>query len=375
MSWSLTLGSVRGIRLKLHLTFVLLLAWAAYYWGLDAGQGLLGALFGIALTVLLFGCIVLHELVHSLVALQYGVRVREIELSPIGGVSKMESMPEEPYQEFVMALSGPLVNLLIAVPLGGVVLAMVASGFIRSFNYFFYLMEKPSWQGLILNLFVSNVALALFNLLPAFPMDGGRVLRSVLAFGLGQRRATRLAARLGQMLAVLMGWVGLFPPRGIEPNWVLVFIALFIFVGAQQEERMAEIQAVLDDLRVGQALITACQTLSPDDTLALVLEYSMRGHPACFGVVVGEQLVGLLNGADISSALEAYGPQVRVGDVMRKQFPSVATTDTLARAWQIMATSGQRALPVTEGGRWLGLLTAQQVGQIYTFLAAQQKGK
>jgi len=368
MNWSLTLGTVRGIKIRIHLTFLLIIPWAAYNWGVVLGRGWLGALYGIIFTAIIFLCVVLHELAHSLVATFYGVHVREIELSPIGGVAKMDSMPEKPYQEFVMALAGPLVNLVIAVPLGWLVLLLVRNGLIKSFGHLVYLMSKPSWQGFILNLFASNVVLALFNLLPAFPMDGGRVLRSALAWKLGQRQATVLAARVGQGLAVILGLVGLF-----TANLALIFIALFVFTGARQEERLTEFQAVLGDLPVSQALITTCPTLSPDDTLNTVFELAMHERPASFPVVEAEHLVGLLTFIDITSALEAYGQGVRVRDIMRREFPAVSPTDTLVRARQLMATSGLRALPVTEDGRFLGMVTAQQISEIHAFLSARQR--
>ena len=276
MNWSWKLGSVRGIEIKIHVTFLLIIPWAAYNWGAVSGRGWSGALFGIAITGIIFLCVVLHELAHSLIAMHYGVHVREIELSPIGGIAKMDSMPKKPYQEFVMALAGPLVNLVIALPLGWIVLALVASHSIKSLGHLTYLMNRPSWQDLILNLFASNVALGLFNLLPAFPMDGGRVLRSALAWRLGQREATRLAARVGQVVATIMGLPGLF-----TGNLMLVFVALFVFAGAQQEERLTEFQAVLGDLPVHKAVVTAYRSLSPDDRLATALELGMPIYPLC----------------------------------------------------------------------------------------------
>jgi CBS domain-containing protein len=263
-----------------------------------------------------------------------------------------------------------LVNLVIAMPLAGIVVLLIMGGSIRSVNHLIYLFNKPSWQGFILNLFISNVVLAFFNLLPAFPMDGGRVLRSVLAVGMGQRRATRMAVRVGQTLAVGLGLLGL-----LTPNWVLVFIALFIFTGAQQEERLSEVLGVLGDLRVGQAMITACEPLTPEETLQSVLEHALHGHPACYGVIQGEQLIGLLTDTDITSALETYGHEARVRDVMRQEFPRVTTEDTVAKAWRLMATSGWRALPVVQDGRLLGMVTVQQIGEIYAFLAAKQRGQ
>jgi len=368
MQWSLTLGTVRGIKIKIHLTFLLLVAWAAYNYGASAGRGWQGSLYGVLITLALFFCVVLHELSHSLVALRYGGRVREIELSPIGGVSKMETVPEKPSQEFVMALAGPMVNLVIAVPLGLLVLMLIINGTIRSPSHLVYLLGRPSWAGLVANLFLDNVLLALFNLLPAFPMDGGRVLRSTLAWRLGPRQATRIATGVGQGVAMLLGLAGVF-----TSNWVLVFIAVFVFAGAQQEGRMNEVLAVLGDLRVEQALITACQPLSPDDSLDMVLEHTLHGHPACYGVMEGERLVGLLSHEGITSALATYGHTVHVRDVMQRDYPSVSPTDTIAKAWRLMATSGRRALPVVEDRKLLGMVTAQQIGEIYSFLAARQR--
>jgi Zn-dependent protease len=368
MDWSLTLGTVRGIKIRIHVTFLLIIPWAAYNWGIVLGRGWPGALYGIVFTSIIFLCVVLHELAHSLVATFYGVRVREIELSPIGGLAKMDSMPEKPYQEFVMALAGPLVNLIIAVPLGWVVLLLIGSRSIMSLGHLIYLMSKPSWQGFILNLFATNVLLALFNLLPAFPMDGGRVLRSALTWGVGQRQATRWAARVGQGLAAIMVLAGL-----LTGNLMLPLIAVFVFFGAQQEERLTELQALLSNLLVSQALITPCPTLAAEETLDTVLQRAMRGHPAPFAVVEGERLLGLLTRSDITSALEVYGPNVRVGDIMRREFPTVSPTDTLVHARQLMATSGLRGLPVTEGGRLLGMVTARQIHEIYGFLSAQQR--
>jgi Zn-dependent protease len=318
--------------------------------------------------LLLFLCVVLHELAHSFVAMFYGVRVREIELSPIGGMAKMDTLPAKPHQEFLMAVAGPLVNLIIAFPLGLVTLWMVRSGSVRSIRHLSYLMVRPSWQGLILNAFASNIVLAVFNLLPAFPMDGGRMLRSSLAWGIGQRQATRWAARVGQALAVIMALAGL-----LTGNLILTLIAIVVFVGAHQEAQFTDVQAILGNLQVGQALIRPCPTLSADDTLLTVIAEAMHGQAVLFAIMDAGALVGWLTHADIRSALATYGPNARVGDVMRKELAGVLPTDALAHARQVMATSGLRALPVLEAGQLLGMVTAQHIQQIYTLLSVQQE--
>ena len=202
MDWSWIVAEVRGVGIRVHLTFPLIVLWGAFDWGIILRRGGEGALFGVALMLVLFLSVVVHELAHSFTAAHYGVQVREIELSPIGGVAKMDAPPAQPHQESVMAVAGPLANLLIAAPLGWLVLSMVRGRLIMSTGHLLYLITKPSWQSLVLNLFAANIVLAIFNLIPAFPMDGGRLLRSALAWRVGQRKATRWAARLGQGVAV-----------------------------------------------------------------------------------------------------------------------------------------------------------------------------
>jgi Zn-dependent protease/CBS domain-containing protein len=368
MTWAVTLGTVRGIRIRIHVTFLLLIPCAAYYWGAVPRRGWAGALFGVAIICVIFLFVVLHELAHSLVARHYGVQVHEIELSPIGGIAKMETMPLKPGQELAMALAGPLVNLASAAPLGLAVLWMIQDGAIRSRGHFLYLLTKPSWQGFILNLFVCNVLLALFNLFPAFPMDGGRILRSALAWRMGRTRGTLWAAYIGQVGAVALGTLGI-----LHANVILILIALPVFGAARQEYHATELQAALGGVPVSQTLITTAPTLSPDDRLASAVELAMHGRPAPYAVVASGRLAGLLTPLDITSALEFYNAEVRVGDIMRQGFPVLCPTDTLARAHQLMATSGLHALPVVEGGQFLGMITAPQIQEIRALLAAQAR--
>jgi Zn-dependent protease len=368
MAWAVTLGTVRGIRIRIHVTFLLLIPCAAYYWGAVPRQGWAGALFGIAIICVVFLFAVLHELAHSLVARHYGVQVHEIELSPIGGMAKMDAMPQKPWQELTMTLAGPLVNLASAAPLGLAVLWMIQDGVIRSRGHFLYLLTKPSWQGFVLNLFVCDVLLALFNLFPALPMDGGRILRSALTWRMGQTRGTLWAAYIGQVGAVALGTLGI-----LNANVILILIALAVFGAARQEYRATELRAALGSMPVSQTLITTAPTLSPDDRLSSAVELAMHGQPAPYAVVAGGRLAGLLTPVDITSALEFYNAEVRVGDIMRQGFPILCPTDTLARAHQLMAISGLHALPVVESGLFLGMVTAPQIQEIRALLAAQAR--
>jgi Zn-dependent protease/predicted transcriptional regulator len=368
MDWSLTLGSIHGIKIRIHVTFLLVMVWAAYNWGTVLRGGWSGAAYGVAFTIVVFFCVVLHELAHGLVATRYGVNVHEIELSPIGGLARMDSVPEAPSQELTMALAGPLVNLLLAVPLGIVVALLIRNHAIKSPGHLLYLMRKPSLQGFVLNLFATNIFLALFNLLPAFPMDGGRALRSVLSWAIGRSSATNLATAIGQWLAAVMGFAGL-----LVGNLVMALIGAFVFMSARQEQQLSNLQGILGDVPVSEALGTTFSTLSPHDTLDTVLERTRHGQAAPFAVLESSRLVGLLTTADITTALETYGVSAVVGHIMRQDAPVLSPTDTLAYASQLMARSGLAGLPVTQDGQLLGMVTRQQIQQIYRFLAAQRR--
>ena len=253
MKWSIKLGKLLGIDVYLHFTFLLLLAFLGFvYW--RATQNVEAALRGVAFIVALFGCVVLHELGHALMARRYGIKTRDITLLPIGGIARLEKMPEKPMQEFWVALAGPAVNVVIAAVL---FVGLAATGG-------FTPVEEISvtggsfWQRLM----VLNLFLVAFNLLPAFPMDGGRVLRALLAMRLGRRRATAIAANVGQGMAILFGIVGFFY------NPFLIFIAIFVYLGAQAEAGMVEMQSALAGLRVRDAMMTRFRTLAAQDTLA-----------------------------------------------------------------------------------------------------------
>ncbi|MCL4176967.1 MAG: site-2 protease family protein [Verrucomicrobia bacterium] len=232
MKWSLKLGKLLGIDVYVHFTFLLLLAFLGfYYW--RATQNVDAALRGVAFIVALFGCVVLHELGHALMAGRYGIKTRDITLLPIGGIARLEKMPENPLQELWVALAGPAVNVVIAAVL---LVGLAATGG-------FTPLEEISatggafWQRLM----VLNIVLVAFNLLPAFPMDGGRVLRARLAMRLGRRRATAIAANVGQGMAILFGIIGFFY------NPFLIFIGIFVYLGAQAEAGMVEMQSALGD--------------------------------------------------------------------------------------------------------------------------------
>ncbi|MDY7041114.1 MAG: site-2 protease family protein [Chloroflexota bacterium] len=385
MSWSIKLGRIKGIEIRIHVTFFLIIAWLAAEGILQPDGGWGGTAFGILATCLLFVCVVLHELSHSLVAVRFGGRVRNIVLLPIGGVARMESLPDKPIHELLVAIAGPAVNFaiaalltLIALPMiraeipDGLLLALSSSRAWHMLVVFIVrlllrLLDGMDWRAMVLYLWGANVSLGLFNLLPAFPMDGGRALRGLLALRLDYLRATRIALNFGQVLAVFLGFFGV-----ITANWMLVLIAGFVLFSARQEGRAVEIRNVLENLRVGQALGHQMQSLSPLHSLAHVLVLASRARQVNFPVMQGNRLVGMLTQEDVLSALRHYGTEIRVGRVMRRQFPIVHPTDTLLHAQQLIVQSGVKALPVVEDSAVLGLISLKDINAAYLLSTTPQ---
>jgi Zn-dependent protease len=268
MKWSFKLGTYAGIGVYLHWTFALLIGWI-FIAHLGAGKTPAQALTGVGFILALFGCVVLHEFGHALTAKRYGVRTRDITLLPIGGVARLERIPENPTQEFWVAIAGPAVNVVIAA-----VLFVVLAG-LSSVGQMFQ-VELLRGQFLARLIWV-NLFLVGFNLLPAFPMDGGRVLRALLATRLGRRRATAIAANIGQAMAILFGIFGFFY------NPFLIFIAIFVYLGAQGEAAHVETQSALEGLRARDGMMTRFRTLSAGDSLskavAELLAGSQQGLP------------------------------------------------------------------------------------------------
>jgi len=366
MSWSIRLFRVKGIEVKVHLTFVLILIWAAYYWSESTGEGIQGALFGIAATLLLFGSVTLHELGHSMQALKYGVRVRDITLLPIGGIAQMEEIPEDPRQELGIAIAGPLVNFAIAAALIGIGAVLQAQALI-TVPELFRSLGAASWAGMLAYLTMANLAMGLFNLIPAFPMDGGRVLRALLAMRLDYPKATSIAVAVGQGLALLLGLFGF-----MSSSFTLVLIAVFVWMGAGQEGKQVQIKSVLHGMKVGQAMTRQPQTLSAADSLVRAAELTLTTSQANFPVVERDsgRLVGLLTESDLLKGLRVHGETVQVGQVMHTSFPTATLDEPIFQAQKQMAAGRVHAMPVVAvDERLVGLLTAADINEAYRLLS------
>ena len=362
MKWSLKVGTVGGIDIKIPFTFIFIVLWAAAQGASDMG-GMRGAAFATVSVLLLFLCVTLHELGHSLIARRLGVRVKDITLLPIGGVARLETMPEKPSHELLIAAAGPLVNFVIALGLGLALLLMMGARLFFNLGHLARLMLGPdSFLSLVVYLLSANLVLGIFNLIPAFPMDGGRMLRAFLAAWTSYPRATRIAVRVGQVMAVGLALLA-FSPFG---NISLVLVALFVFTGASYEDQMVQSRAALRELLVRHALpLRPVYAVAPEDTLASVMEMGHSAGQYDFPVVRERILEGILARNDLLAALRQVGGATRVEQTMRRDFPRVSYDDPLLHAQQLIAQSGLTALPVFDQARFLGLITLEDINRAY----------
>jgi Zn-dependent protease/CBS domain-containing protein len=349
MSWAIPLGRVLGTEIRLHLTFLLLLAWIGLAHGLRGGMA--EAIQGVAFITLIFACVLLHEFGHVLAARRYGIATPDITLLPIGGVARLDRIPEKPAEELVVALAGPAVNVAIAtllLPLGGVPDVAAMAG-----------LEDPS-QSLLARLFWVNVTLVVFNLIPAFPMDGGRVLRALLGMRLGNRRATHIAASIGQALAFGIGLLGLLAGAPL-----LVFVALFVWLGAGAESQAVQMRELSRGMMAADAMVTRFETLHSTARIADAVELLLRTTQTEFPVLDGSgRLRGILTRSDMIRALQDTGPEGAVLDAMRRDVAMVPHRAPLEDALRTMQdTAGP--VGVTDGaGRLVGLLTHENLGEM-----------
>lgn len=354
MKWSVRLGTYFGIPVYMHLTFLLLLAWVGIVYWMEFRSG--GAVLnGIVFIVLIFVCVVLHEFGHALTARRYGIRTRDVTLLPIGGLARLERMPDEPKQELWVALAGPAVNVVIAVVLW---ILLSVTGTLAP-------MERLTMTGgpFLERLMVVNVFLVAFNLIPAFPMDGGRVLRALLATRIEYTNATSIAATVGQIVAFLFGLLGLF-----GGNPILLFIAFFVWIGAAQEASMVQMKTSLGGIPINRAMVTEFHTLSPTESLSAAVELTLAGSQKDFPVVEDGRVVGVLLQKDLLAALARRGPNVLVSEVMQPEFEILEATEMLDTAFQRLNACRCNTAPVSSRGELVGLVTMDNIGE---FIAIQ----
>jgi Zn-dependent protease len=350
MKGSIKLFEIFGISINVHITFLLL----PLYFLVIGGFKLM------VLVLIVFLCVTCHELMHSLVARKFGIKVRDITLLPIGGVASMSKMPENPRQEFLISVAGPLFNIALAMVL---------------FFIFYHAPWMPrailinptfedTWLQTIALIPWINVALAIFNLLPAFPMDGGRLLRSFLATRMDYRKATKIAVNIGHIFAIFFGFKGF-----IDWNPLLILIAIFVYMAASAEESHVNLKETLKGFKVKDILSSQFLTLNKDTPISRVLEIVFHTHQEDFPVMEGRNIAGFVTRGDIITALHKSGPGTLISSIMRTNVPTVAPEDKLTKVQHIMEENQIKALPVVRNSVVCGVVTLEDIGRVYSIMA------
>lgn len=346
MKWTWHIGRIAGIDIKIHLTFFFILIW----FGLSAymtGGSITGALTNVLLILTLFLCVVLHEFGHALTARLFGIMTKDITLLPIGGVARLESMPEDPKEELLVAAAGPAVNVVIA---AGLFSGLLLSGFFSQ-----PLNMTVIFNNFWLQLLIANITLVLFNLIPAFPMDGGRLLRSILAMGMDHLKATRIAAFIGRGLAVLMGIAGFF----INP-W-LILTAVFVWFGAGSEAQAAEMKVGLKGLVVRDALVSQFYQVEANQPLSDVFQMAMATGQYNIPVLSNGIYLGIIRRSDLMKSMEKLGGRApayaAIGLEPQGLDPEMPLMDVMSKF------ASHRVLPVIENRQLIGLVTPESIQQ------------
>jgi len=355
VKWSWKIARIAGIDVRLHVTFVILIAWIALvYWQLF---GTLDAvLSSVSFILALFGCVLLHELGHALTARKFDIRTSNITLLPIGGVAQVEKMPADPWKEILIALAGPAVSMAIALFLW--VLLGATSGLVP--------FQDLSVTGgsFLQRLMIINFLLAMFNLLPALPMDGGRVFRALLSLKMEPASATRIAAGLAQVLAILLAFLGL------RYNLFLVFIAIFIWFGAVAEASMANLKSALSGISARSAMLTDFQVIEADSPLSHAVELTLSGSQKHFPVMAGSRIAGVLTQSDLLRGLHDHGKSCPVEQVMQREVQTADVSDGMEIAMEKLQLQGSGLLIITENDKLAGIIDVDNILELLKFQKA-----
>jgi len=350
MKGSIKLLEVFGISVNIHITFLLL----------PLIFLMLGGVRSMVLVLIVFVCVTIHELAHSLVAQRFGIRVKDITLLPIGGVASMSKMPQNPKQEFIISIVGPLSNIVLAALIYYVLynVPWMPKSILRNPTL------GNTWRHTLAMVPVINVVLAVFNLLPAFPMDGGRLLRAFLATKMDFRKATKIAVYIGHIFAILFGYIGF-----MYRHPFLVLIAVFIYMAASAEESHVNLRETLKGYKVRDILNPQFLTLDKSTPISKVLELVFHSHQEDFPVMEGGKMAGFVTRADIIFAMHKKGSATLLSEIMRADVPSVTPEDRLTRVQRLMEENQIKALPVIHHSAVCGVVTLEDIGRIYSIMA------
>ena len=377
MGTSLTLFRIYDIKVRVHWSFLLILAYGAVIFSDRSNSVLVGAAYGVLVMLLLFLCVTLHEFGHALVARRFGIKVPHITLLPIGGVASLERMPDKPSQELMIAVAGPLVNVVITLILLPVALLIYGfnirnGGDVPSAGLLFRQMQQPGATNLLLYLIFTNVLLAVFNLLPAFPMDGGRILRAVLAMGMPYVKATRIAVIVGRLMAVLFALWGIFG-GGI----FLLLIAFFVYVGGSAELESVQNRSALRGIAAARALTPAASNLYTSEPLSRAVALIMNSYQTDFAVLdLGGNFAGVLTRARLVGGLREAGETARIKEIMlpASEVPVCQLTTELTEVWESMLQAGSRVIAVLDHNRFVGLITADDITEVINVMGGAREG-
>jgi Zn-dependent protease/CBS domain-containing protein len=357
MGWSLSIGKIFGINLRIHMTFFLLLVFifASVYHEHGINEAMLAVFFICAV----FACVVIHEVGHSLFAKRFGKTPKSITLLPIGGIAAIEEMPDKPMQEVMMAIVGPIINLVIA----GIIYAIVG----RWTGIGFPNLFPDSAQSFFAGLIGINIVLAIFNLTPAFPMDGGRVLRGILAIRMEYLKATAVAVIIGQSISIFFIFFGLFY------NWWLALIGIFLYIGAGNERHQVILHSLLNKVPVSEAMATEFHVLRPDAPLSEALEHFHHGCHQDFPVIGDFGLEGILTRDRILASIHEKGLNVPVSQVMDRDFATVQPDSSLDNVYKTLLAKSKNAVAVVDGGQVKGIVCMDDLSRYFVIRAAMQK--
>lgn len=359
MKGGIPIGKIKGIKVYIHWTFFILLFWIGGSKFIEDGDlNSVASELGFILSV--FACVLLHEFGHALTAARYGVKTKDITLLPIGGVARLEKMPELPIQEFYVAIMGPMVNVIIVVLLW--ILIQLGKGFPIAFDF-----EDFGENGFLVNLGFVNLSLIVFNLIPAFPMDGGRVLRSLLAMKWSREKATRIAVSIGQSIAVL------FVVAGFFYNPFLILIGVFVFLGAQSELKIVQKQSAFKGVFVKNIMIRDFIVLDEHSSLKEASSALLQGYSTEFLVKSGEVIVGVVTRNQILRGFAQYESTEPISTVMTREIFYVSPDDEVSNCWLKMKAGNLQVVPVYSDSILIGILTNENITEYYAMHVAMQE--
>jgi Zn-dependent protease len=362
MMRSVTVARIRDIDIRLHPTFALVFLWVLIDWRrIGAGVGISAVIFTLILVILIFACVLLHEFGHAFMARQHGVRVHDVSLSAVGGVARMEQLPAEPRAEMLIAMAGPAANFALVVALAPVVLLIgVTSGFSSLEDYALTVFD-PSVAGLTTTLLYANVLIIVFNLMPAFPMDGGRVFRAALTTVFGRESGTRVAVLVGEAFAVLLLLFSIFVAQSV----ILVLLSLFVMIVAYGEDRAVRVESAMRRMRVGQFALWDMGGIAPDQPLATALRGGLRD----IAVTKDGRVVGMLWRNRLVAELGRTANRRTVAEVMERDPVTVDADMPIHDVQRLMDEEGRWAVPVLEAGMYRGIFTGDRFLHIYRQLS------